>query len=114
MKISFAGREGQDLVESLLLWIALEDELRGRVKADGLAGGSDLGAGIDLIAVAVGGGGAATVLISSIGAWLQQPRKSDVVMKVTTSEGKSVEIDAKRVTIEQAKELLRNVLEAGQ
>ena len=114
LHISFTGREAQNQLESLFNWLAMEDELRGRVKADGSTDSSDLGTGIDLLAVAVGSGGAATILISAIGSWIQQPKKSDVIMKVTTSEGKSVEIDAKRVTIEQAQELLRDVLEAGQ
>ncbi|XUL88465.1 effector-associated constant component EACC1 [Streptomyces galilaeus] len=114
VNISFSGREGQALIESLSSWLAMEEELRGRVKTDGLTGSGDLGTGMDLLAVAVGSGGAATVLISSIGSWLQQPKKSDVVLKVTMSDGKSVEIDSKRVTIEQAKELLRDVLEASE
>ncbi|WP_267881243.1 effector-associated constant component EACC1 [Streptomyces xylophagus] len=102
------------LLESMKSWLVMEDELRGRVSVCSTIGKGDLGTGIDLLSVVVGSGGAATVLISSISAWLQQPRKSDVVVKVTTSDGKSIEIDAKRVTTLEAQELLRNAFEADQ
>jgi Effector Associated Constant Component 1 len=58
----------------LVTWLGREDALRGRVRLAGAPGQpGDMGGGvIDAVAVAVSSGGAATVLVRSLFAWLGQ------------------------------------------
>lgn len=70
--------------------------------------------------VAVGAGGAVSVLAASLRTWFAQPKRSDIRLKVRRPDGETVELDAKRVRGKDLKELeavLRQVLdrdEAGQ
>jgi hypothetical protein len=87
-----------DQVESLQDWLALEPELRPHVRAVGRAPiEGHLGSVTDLLTVAVGAGGALSVLASSLRVWLNQPRRSDVHIIIHGSDGSVVEVDAKRV-----------------
>jgi hypothetical protein len=89
-------------LESLDDWLRGESELAGRVK---LAGPpprkGELGALSDVLIVAVGSGGALTVvgaaLAGALKAWLSQPRRSDMTLKIHRPDGTSVEITARRV-----------------
>ncbi|SDD31521.1 effector-associated constant component EACC1 [Actinokineospora iranica] len=88
--------ETGDAVGSLLAWLKLEDALRGRVRLRQAAPApGQMGAISDTVTVAVGGGGAVTVLISSITTWLRN-RRSDVTINLTIGKRKLI-IDTKRV-----------------
>jgi hypothetical protein len=60
-----------------------------------------LGAVSETLVVALGSGGAITVLVSTLAGalktWLSLPRRSDVKIRIRRADGNSVEIDAKRV-----------------
>jgi hypothetical protein len=91
------------VLESLGDWLRSERELVGRVKLTGqLPRDGELGALDEAVVVAVGSGGAITVLVSALArtlkAWLSLPRRSDVTIKIHRYDGTSVEISAKRVT----------------
>jgi hypothetical protein len=91
------------LLEDLQGWLSLESELRGAVAAVQTAPRpGELGTVTDALAVALGGGGTLTVLAASLRAWFAQPRRSDVRIVIRDADGRSVEVDAKRVTDVQA------------
>ena len=103
MDIRFSVIDGDvtDL-ESLDDWLRGEGELAGRVTVAGPGPrAGELGAVSETLVVALGSGGAITVLVSSLAgalkAWLTLPRRSDVKIKIHRADGNSVEIDAKRV-----------------
>ena len=101
IRISIASGDLADL-ESLDDWLRGERELAGRVT---LAAPSprkgELGALAETLIIAVGSGGAITVVGSALAgalkAWLSQPRRSDVTLKIHRPDGTSVELAAKRV-----------------
>lgn len=92
-----AGRDTQAELLSLRDWLAREDDLRGYVAIDQLVvAPGEMGAVVDVLSVAVGAGGAVTVLANSISVWLTQ-RHSDVKIEVTGGDGRSVIVEAQRV-----------------
>lgn len=91
--VTIAG--GQDERAGLLDWLRREDGLRGRVSGSGPPVTGHMGAVTDIITVAVGGGGVATVLVASVSAWLRG-RRSDVSVEIEV-DGRRVVVDAKRV-----------------
>jgi hypothetical protein len=95
-------------VPDLLAWLGREDELWGKVRLQSrpVAPG-EMGTFPELIAVAIGGGGAVSVLAGSLSTWLAH-RKSDITLKVTGRDGRTVELTAQRVA--EADKLLREVL----
>ncbi|WP_326759903.1 hypothetical protein OHB35_24145 [Streptomyces phaeochromogenes] len=113
-QISISGVDGQKQLESLESWLRVDPSFRGRTNLDGIPAEGDLGTGIELLTVAIGGGGVLSVLLASLNGWLQQPRKLDIILKVTGPTGATVEIDAKRTTSEEIAELLNRALEATQ
>jgi hypothetical protein len=107
------GSPGTDL-ESLDGWLQGEPELAGRVKlASPVPREGELGAVAEVLVAAVGAGGALSVLAASLYAWLSQPRRSDVRIRVEGDDGRVVEIDADRVNAQQAEDMLRQALDFG-
>jgi Effector Associated Constant Component 1 len=53
--------------------------------------------GLDALVVALGAGGAGTVLAASVSTWLSQPRRADVRLTITANDGRHLELDARRV-----------------
>lgn len=105
------GVEGEDLDE-LRDWLRQEPELRGRVSAvETPPKPGELGVVTDLLSVALGSGGAITVLAASLKAFFAQPRRSDLKVTIRTADGGSVTIDAKRVGDVEA--LLTRALNPG-
>jgi hypothetical protein len=100
-----------DHVESLGDWLLREPELRGCVtpRTRPPAAG-EMGPVVDAIAIAAGSGGALTVLAASLRTWLAHPRRSDVKIKIRGADGRTVEVDAKRVA--DVPGLVREVVEA--
>ncbi|MEV6521469.1 hypothetical protein AB0M43_05915 [Longispora sp. NPDC051575] len=79
-------------------WLRQEPELRGLVTAvAGRPEPGELGAVTDVLSIALGGGGALTVLATSLRTFFAQPRRSDITITITDPDGSSVEIDAHRV-----------------
>jgi hypothetical protein len=97
-----------DLI-SLAGWLRRERILQGHVQLrrrpmDDV----ELGAAFDLIAVAIGSGGAATVLAGSLSTWLQH--RSKVSIKIT-KDGQTLEIEARN--IQNAQDLIQRFLDDG-
>ena len=98
-------------LESLADWLRGEPELAGRVSVVGSKpGDGELGVLGDALVVAVGSGGTASVLAMSLKAWLSQPRRSDIQVRIEAGEGRVVEIDAHRVDTESVQALLRQAI----
>jgi hypothetical protein len=88
---------GDDVAELTALreWLRGERALAGAVRTVRTPPGeSELGAGPDLLAVALGSGGAGVAFAKALAAWLQT-RRSDVVITVKSPSG-SVTIEAHR------------------
>ncbi|MGC4797185.1 effector-associated constant component EACC1 [Micromonospora saelicesensis] len=83
-----------ELIFSLMSWLSRHDELRGRVTE--LSGGpqpGQMGAELTgMLAVAVGAGGAMTVLAQALVAWIQQSRSPRVTVRVTHPDGTGIDI----------------------
>jgi hypothetical protein len=89
-------------LESLDDWLRGEHSLAGRVRLTGPTPRvGELGAVTDALVVAIGSGGAISVvgaaLAGALKGWLSLSRRSDVSIKIHRADGNSVEIDAKRV-----------------
>lgn len=86
-----------DELRSLLAWMQQDDALRGRVRMQHAPVGSeDMGGLLDALMVALGTSGVAAALSGSLSAWISQ-RRSDVKFTVTAPNGRTVDVDAKRV-----------------
>jgi Effector Associated Constant Component 1 len=111
VRISCVGGDRAADVESLSDWLRGEPELAGRLRVAGpMPGEGELGALADVLVVAVGSGGALSVLATSLKAWLAQPRRSDVRIRVQHDGGETVEIDANRIDDERVDALIRQAL----
>jgi hypothetical protein len=106
------GVEGEELdagLEELADWLSGEPELRGLVRpAEEIPQDGELGVLSDTLVVALGSGGAVSVLASSLKAFFALPRRSDVRVSICGPDGRRVEIDAQRVGDVEA--LVREVL----
>jgi hypothetical protein len=95
-----SGSDSTDDLRALHAWLRHEDELRGRTAlhtpfpAEG-EGEGEMGAAAELLAVALGSGGACAVLAQSVCAWLGQ-RRPDVTVTVRAVDGREVTIDVRR------------------
>lgn len=99
--------------ESLIAWLRQEPELRRTLRTvDRVPGDGEMGSLVDAATVALGAGGAVSVLAMSLKAWFAQPRRSDMTIKIQHPDGRSVHIDAKRVDDVEA--LLHRVLGTGE
>jgi membrane-associated two-gene conflict system component 1 (EACC1) len=107
--IRVVERDAEVGLRSLRDWLAAEDELRGRLTlstANPRPG--EMGTTLDLLTVAVGSGGAATVLAGAISTWLRT-RRPDVTVEVTESaHERTVKVTGSR--IEDAEALIREVI----
>ena len=99
-----------DTVRSLASFLSAERELRGRVHAEEKDPEREsMGSVGDLLTVAIGSGGALTVLLASVSTWLKNSR-SDIKVEIRGKRGSAVIIDAKRVkSIDDAQ--LRKILQ---
>jgi len=112
--LSVTSPDERTQVEALRVWLVEEPDFRGRLRYVGRAAvPGQLGAVADVLAVAVGSGGALTVLASSLSVWLKQPRRSDVRLTVHAPDGTVVEIDAHRCTVSEVEAALRASLRPG-
>jgi hypothetical protein len=90
-QIRIEGGAGGDLA-ALGEWLQGEDELRGRIRTThGAIGETELGPVVELLTVALGAGGAGTVLTSSLKTWLVTRRTTAKI--IVKSGGRSVTLD---------------------
>jgi|SRR5690348_1939811 len=114
VRISLVGGNQAEDLESLDDWLRGEPELAGRVKVSvPVPREGELGALAEVLVAAVSSGGVLSVLTASLYAWLSQPRRSDVRIRVQAGNGHAVEIDADRVDAQQAEDMLRQALDFG-
>jgi hypothetical protein len=114
VRISLVGGAQAGDLESLDAWLQGEPELAGRVKVSApVPREGELGALAEVLIAAVSSGGTVSVLATSLRAWLSQPRRSDVRIRVQGDSGRVVEITADRVDAQQAEVLLRQALDSG-
>jgi hypothetical protein len=108
-QIRIAGGSSEELAD-LGEWLGGEDELRGRVRAiQSPIGETELGPVTELLTIALGAGGAGTVLASSVKTWLVTRRTT---AKITVeSAGRSVTLDIQ--TVGNVAPLLEQILTAG-
>lgn len=107
MSLSVRLTEGADSEDLYVLRniLAEDSELSGCVDvATRPAKPGEMGSIVDVLEVAVGSGGAVTVLLSSIATWLRG-RGTDVTIRVSASDGTTVEVAAQRVRTMTASEL---------
>ncbi|MDX6389269.1 MAG: hypothetical protein QOJ73_332 [Streptosporangiaceae bacterium] len=110
-RIAVADGSPDDL-GSLYRWLRNEDALRGCLRFV-LApfGTEEMGTAQDAIAVAMGSGGAFTILATALPVWLRQRRGSQIKLEVTVPAwGLRLVIEADKA--EDADRLLRQVLNA--
>jgi hypothetical protein len=95
VKIRITGGTGDDLI-ALGKWLGDEDELRGRVRAvRGPIGETELGLAVEALTIALGAGGAGTVLASSLKTWLMT-RQTRAKITVESAD-RSVTLDIETV-----------------
>lgn len=85
--------------EDLMRWLGEQSALRGLVTPVlSAAGPGHMAAGglIEALTVAVGAGGAVTVLAQALVVWARQPRGSKVRIRLVAADGSRTEIDTDR------------------
>lgn len=103
--------QGDEITEftSLWEWLSGERALTGAIRAvRGRPAETELGGAFDLLAVALGSGGAGVTLAKSLAIWLQT-RRPDVTITVTSPSG-SVTVKAHQVRDGDVLPLLQEVL----
>ncbi|KIA61331.1 effector-associated constant component EACC1 [Nocardia vulneris] len=102
---------GADELVQLLQWFNGEDELRGRVRLpQNQIRPGEMGNIYDVLVVAVGAGGIAPALASSLTTWLSN-RRSDITVTLRRDDNTEITVDAKRVRTPEIAEALRRMLE---
>lgn len=90
-------------------WLQGEDEFRGRIRAvRGAIGETELGPVVELLTVALGAGGAGTVLASSLKTWLLTRKTTAKI--IVKSGGRAVTLDIQ--TVDEVAPLLEQILKA--
>lgn len=80
-------------LESLAQWLKLEDDLRGRVHPSAMPiEPGEMGGALHTIAVAVGSGGAVSVLVQSLFAWLTSRKSAQIHLRLSREDGREAEI----------------------
>ncbi|MEU5598838.1 hypothetical protein [Streptomyces sp. NPDC020298] len=96
------GVEAETHLVALRDWLAAEDTLRGRLEL--LAHTpqpGQMGAALEVLAVALGSGGAGAVLAQSLSTWLLQ-RRADVTVRPSRGDGQEVTVEVRRTSDPQA------------
>jgi hypothetical protein len=95
VEVSLAGSRNiaTDLA-ALRSWLSNEKELRGRISAGKPTDApSEMGSVSDVLVVALGSGGALTVLINSLAIWLRNQR-SELFVELTRPDGSKIKFGA--------------------
>ncbi|MDH6696593.1 hypothetical protein ABZ682_02465 [Streptomyces griseoviridis] len=98
VELSVHGPSGDQLLRTLRAWLGHNDAFRGQteLRRRPIAEG-DMGGGLDVLVVALGSGGAATLLVQSVSTWLNQ-RRSDVTVTIRATDGREVSISVTRAS----------------
>ena len=95
--IAISGADSPQQLESLHEWLSGEPNFAGRISRLAVPPrDSELGTLTDALVVAVGAGGGLSVLASSLHAWLSQPRRANLIVKISGKDG-AVEVRAENV-----------------
>ncbi|MGW3771705.1 effector-associated constant component EACC1 [Actinomadura verrucosospora] len=98
-------------LESLADWLRGESEFHGRVTVhSGAPEDGQLGTVPQALVVALGSGGAVSVLVATLRSWLSLPRRSSVKIKVLGKDGAKIEVDAKNIREKRVEALVDEVL----
>jgi hypothetical protein len=110
LRLSIAGEGAEQHLRALFGWLGSEDELRGQLELRNrpIVPGQ-MGGVLDVLVVALGSGGAGTVLARSLSTWLTQTRADVTVTVTTTAEGQEVKVDTRRAR--DAEAVIRGVKE---
>ncbi|WP_329028401.1 effector-associated constant component EACC1 [Streptomyces sp. NBC_00690] len=96
LRLAIVGADAETHLPALREWLTLEDALRGRVELIRSAPQpGQMGTTLDLLAVALGSGGAGAVLVQALTTWLTQ-RRADITVTVFSRDGRQVTVDVKR------------------
>nr|BFD86818.1 hypothetical protein StreXyl84_62190 [Streptomyces sp. Xyl84] len=105
LMVRVSAGPGVDVERSLVSlrdWLAAEEALRGRVELRAQAPQpGQMGSALDVLAVALGSGGAGAVLAQSLSTWLVQ-RRADVTVRLIRQDGREVTVEVQRATDPQA------------
>jgi Effector Associated Constant Component 1 len=106
VRVTLDGADGGGL-ESLDDWLRQDTRLAGHVRlvAPPPRRGV-MGAAADALVVEVGSGGTLSVLAWSLHAWLSQPRRSAIKVRIEGADGRVVDIAADRVDAKQTEAIL--------
>ena len=103
--------DGDDGAASLSAWLVEERAFRGRVQVvSSPIGEEQLGSLPDVVSVALGAGGAGTVLATSLTTWLQTRRSSTKLTVERDGRSVTLEID----TVHDVRPLLEQVLRSDE
>lgn len=112
LRLRIAGEDAEQHLRALYGWLRREDELRGQVELRNrpIVPGQ-MGGVLDVLAVALGSGGAGAVLARSLSTWLTQTRADVTVTVTTTATSREVKVDTRRArdplaVIREVKELV--------
>ena len=74
-----------------------------------------MGALVDALIVAVGAGGSITMLASALRAWIEQPRRSSILLRVRVEAdgAREIELDADRIKGQEIESLILRALAAS-
>jgi len=113
ISIAVDGADDAADLEALGQWLAAEPQLRGLIKTVPATPRPDeLGTAADALVMAVGAGGAVSVLAASLKTFFAQPRGAKVRLVVTRADGSRIELDADRLRQSSVAGLAEQVLGA--
>ncbi|MBF6301026.1 hypothetical protein IU459_26280 [Nocardia amamiensis] len=111
VRIRLVGDDIWTELTELMSWLGREDDFRGRVSIEQQPiRPGEMGAVSDVLIVALGAGGAGTVLATSLGVWIVH-RKPRVDIEITRDEGQSVKIVARGLPEGEVTQLLHKALD---
>ncbi len=113
LRVSLGGAGDMAALESLDAWLRDEPRLAGRVRPlPSPPKPGEMGALAEALLVAVGSGGALSVLASAISSWLAQPRRSDIQVRVEVPGERIVEVGGDRISAAEVESLLREAMDS--
>ncbi|WP_369369116.1 hypothetical protein AB5L52_45400 (plasmid) [Streptomyces sp. CG4] len=113
MTLNTDGPKAADELRSLHAWLTDIDELRGRVGCkESPPEKGTLGPLLEALTVALGPGAAATALATTVIAWLRA-RRSEIHIKVTLPDRRSLELSARNVADLDAAALRQQVADVA-
>jgi Effector Associated Constant Component 1 len=114
VRVSVVSSNRRDGLESLDDWLQAEPALSGKATPSRpVPQEGELGSLADALVVSVGSGGALSILAASLHAWLSQPRRSDVRLRLRGDNGRVVEMSADRVGARNFEAMIREAFEFG-